>query len=119
MMNRVKIHLKSPLVAFVPYAIELAETFADKTIKIRVRMFLGTTFDNHVDQFNLRCSVSNCKERRIPKPYLFALLQLNFQQLVGSFLVVEGIHDGQIYHPAQINEVRFRTILNTFLLGNG
>jgi hypothetical protein len=53
------------------------------------------------------------------KPYLFALLQLNFQQLVDSFLVVESIHDGQINHPAQINEIRLGTVFNTLLLGNG
>jgi hypothetical protein len=51
-------------------------------------------------------------------PYLFALLQLNFQQLVDSFLVVESIHDGQIDHPAQINEICFGTVFNTLLLGN-
>jgi hypothetical protein len=55
----------------------------------------------------------------IVQPYLFALPQLNFQQLVDSFFVVEGIHDGQIDHPAQINEVRFGTIFNTLLIGNG
>ena len=51
-------------------------------------------------------------------PYLFTLLQLNFQQLVDSFLVVEGIHDGQIDHPAQIDEIRFGAVFNTLLLGN-
>jgi hypothetical protein len=62
---------------------------------------LRTTLDDHVDQFNL-----------------FALLELNFKQLVDGFLGVEGIHDGQIDHPAQINEVRFGTVFNTLLLGN-
>ena len=33
-MDRVEIRLKDPLMAFVPYAIELAETFADETIEI-------------------------------------------------------------------------------------
>jgi hypothetical protein len=38
--------------------------------------------------------VSIGKGKRIGMPYLFTLLQLNFQQLVDGFLVVEGIHDG-------------------------
>jgi hypothetical protein len=52
----------------------LAETFADKTIEIRVKNALG---NDYVNQLNLGCSVSNRKEKRIAKPYLFALLQMN------------------------------------------
>lgn len=118
-MNRLVIRLESSLIAFVPYAIELAETFADETIEGRVGTLLGTTLDNHVDQFNLACSVSIRKEQCIGMSYLLTLLQLNFQQLVDGFLVVEGIHDGQIYHPAQINEIRFSKVFNTLLVGNG
>lgn len=43
--------------------------------------------------FNLRCSVSDYKEDSIARSYLFTLPQLNYQQLVDSTLVVEGIHD--------------------------
>jgi hypothetical protein len=55
---------------------------------------LGTTLNNHVDWFDLECPVSNVQDKHITKVYLFALLELNFQQLVVSFLVVKGIHDG-------------------------
>ena len=51
MTNRFKISLKA-LMAFIAFLIEFAEMFADKTIEIRVRMLLGTTLDNHVDQFD-------------------------------------------------------------------
>lgn len=118
-MNRLVIRLESSLKAFIPYAIEFAETFADKTIEGRVRTLLRATLDNHVGQFNLTCSVSIRKEKRVGMSYLFTLLQLNFQQLVDRFLIVEGIHDSQIDHPPQINEIRFGTVFNTLLLGNG
>ena len=52
-------------------------------------------------------------------PYLFILLQLSVQQLVDGFLVVKGIHDGQIDHPAQIYEIRFGVVFDTLLLGSG
>ena len=45
---------------------------------------METTLDNHVDEFNLKCPVSSCKEKRKVKSDLFAFLQLNFQRLVDS-----------------------------------
>ena len=99
--------------------IELAETFTDKTIEIRMRTILGMTSENHVDQLKLKGSVRNDKEKSKANPFLFALLRLNSQQLVESFLTIEGIHDGQIDHPAQINEIRLRTVFNTLFLEDG
>ena len=79
---------------------------------------MGTTLDDHVDYFDLECPVSNAEDKQTTKLYLFALVELDFQQLVDSFLIVEGIHDGQINRPAQINQVRFGMVFNS-LLGNG
>ena len=36
-----------------PYAVELAESFADEAVEVRIRTFLRTTFDDHVDELNL------------------------------------------------------------------
>lgn len=36
-----------------PYAVELAESFADEAVEVRIRTFLRTTFDDHVHQFDL------------------------------------------------------------------
>ena len=62
--------------------------------------------------------MSNAKDKQISKLYLFALLQLNFQQPVDGFLVVKGIHGDQTNHPAQFDQVRFCTVFNTLLFGN-
>lgn len=51
--------------------------------------------------------------------YLFALLKLNFQQLMDSFLVVERIHYGQIDDPAQIDKVGFGTVFDPLFFRNG
>jgi len=73
-MNCVVIRLKSSLEALIPNAVELAETFTDETIERRVRTLLGTTLDNHVDQFDLDYPVSNAKDKSTTKLYLFTLL---------------------------------------------
>jgi len=37
-----------------PHTVEFTEALANETIKCRVGTFLGTTFDNHVDEFDLK-----------------------------------------------------------------
>ena len=48
-MNYLILCLESFLNRLVPYAVELAERFADKAIESRVWTLLGTTLDNYVD----------------------------------------------------------------------
>jgi hypothetical protein len=36
-----------------PYAVELAESLADEAVEVRIGTFLRTTFDDHVNQFDL------------------------------------------------------------------
>jgi hypothetical protein len=52
-VNCIKVILECGFKAFRPDAIELAESFADETVVSRVGTFLGATFNDHVDEFNL------------------------------------------------------------------
>lgn len=53
-MNRGVVIPKRSLQAIGPNAVELAKPFTDVSIERRIRPFLRTTLDNHVDQFNLQ-----------------------------------------------------------------
>lgn len=97
-MNRGVVIPKRSLQAIGPNAVELAEPFTDMSIERRIRPFLRTTLDNHVDQFNL-----------------LTLLKLNLQQFVNSFFVYQGIHNRQIYRPTKIHQICFSAIFNALL----
>ena len=73
-----------------PEPVEFAEPFANKSIKHRVRPFLRTTLDDHVDELNLErmISFSSTKQKAKKVTYFLTLLQLNFEQLVNSFFVI-------------------------------
>ena len=78
-----------------PDPVEFTETFADKSIERRVGSFLGTTFNDHVDEFNLDRTdqsvfffVYATKPKKEKVTDFLTLLQLNFKQLVHSFFVV-------------------------------
>jgi len=47
--------------------------------------------------------------------YLLTFLKLDFQKFVNGFLVVESVHDGQVDNSAQINQVGFSPVLDSFL----
>jgi len=49
------------LESICPDTVEFAEALADKTIEGGVRTLLGATFDNHVDEFDLKEQLSICK----------------------------------------------------------
>jgi len=66
-MDCVVICLESFLKRLVPYALELAEPFADDAIGSRVRTLLGKTLD-------LECPVNNAGDEQMTKLYLFALI---------------------------------------------
>jgi predicted aconitase len=44
---------KSIFKRFCPNTVEFAESLANETVKVRIRSFLRTTLDDHVDHFNL------------------------------------------------------------------
>jgi hypothetical protein len=50
-------------------------------------------------------------------PNLFALLHLNLEELVHGFLVVQRVHKGQVDHPAKVNDICARLVLDTLLFG--
>lgn len=52
-MNGVVILLECFLECVGPDSMKFAESLADETVKIRVRSFLRTAFDNHITEFNL------------------------------------------------------------------
>ena len=49
-------------------------------------------------------------------PYLLPFFDLNFQELVDSFFVIESIHDGEIDDTTQIDQVRFGAIFDRLRL---
>ena len=51
--------------------------------------------------------------------YLLTLFDLHFEQLVHGFFVVQCVHDREIDHPSQIDQIRLGPVLDTFLLRNG
>lgn len=52
-MNGVVIFLECFLECVCPDSMKFAESLADETVKVGVRSFLRTTFDNHITEFNL------------------------------------------------------------------
>jgi hypothetical protein len=48
--------------------------------------------------------------------YLIAFLDLDFEELVNSFLIVKGVHDRQVDRPTQVDEVGLCTIFDAFFL---
>lgn len=52
-MNSVVIFLECFLECVCPDSMKFAESLADETVKVGVRSFLRTTFDNHITEFNL------------------------------------------------------------------
>ena len=49
---------KHILEQFSPEPVQFAETFTYKSVELAIRTFLGTTFDDHLDDFNLILIVS-------------------------------------------------------------
>jgi hypothetical protein len=76
-----------------PDPVKFAETLANKSIERRVEPFLGTTFNDHVDELNLldrtKLVFRLATDPKKKGADFLALLQLNFEQLVNSFFVVE------------------------------
>jgi len=58
-MNGVIIVSERRLETFSPDTVAFAESLANYAIDIKVRVFLRTTFDDHVDQLDLISSVKN------------------------------------------------------------
>jgi hypothetical protein len=48
--------------------------------------------------------------------YLLPSFDLNFQELVNSFFLVESIHDCEIDDTTQVDQVRFGAIFNRLRL---
>jgi hypothetical protein len=76
---RVVIILKRGFEAIKPYAIQFAESLADKPIKIRVRSFLRTTFNNHLDKFDLDLRERTIDLKTTVVKYLLSFFDLYFQ----------------------------------------
>ena len=53
-VNRVEVSCKSFLEAICPYSVQFTKSFANKTVKVVVRPFLGTTLDYHIAHFDLQ-----------------------------------------------------------------
>ena len=51
--------------------------------------------------------------------YLLSLLQLDFEQLVHGFFVVQGVHDREVDHSPQVDQVRLSPVFDAFLFFNG
>lgn len=47
--------------------------------------------------------------------YLLSFLQLNFEQFMNGFLVIQGIHDGQVDDTAQVHQVSFCPVFDALL----
>lgn len=56
-VDRLVVFHKRFLETVGPHTVEFTESFADKTVEIRICAFLGTTLDNHVAQLDLGGSV--------------------------------------------------------------
>lgn len=52
------------------------------------------------------------------KTYFFTFLQLDLEQLVDSFFVIEGVHDGEVDGSAKVDQIRACFILDTLLVRN-
>jgi hypothetical protein len=87
------------LESICPDTVEFAEALANKTIEGGVRTFLGATFNYHVDELNL-----------------ITFFDLYFEELMYSFLVIEGIHNRQVDRSAQVHEIGLRTVFDAFFV---
>ena len=89
-MDRRIVFVKCFFKGVSPDSVEFAEPFANKSIERRVRPFLGTTLNDHVDELNLdrKFSFSSTKQKAKKITNFLTLLQLNFEQFVNSFFVI-------------------------------
>lgn len=121
-MDRVVVVAKRLLETFHPDSIEFTETFTNKPVEGGVRPFLRTTLDDHVYEFNLENEAVGWRsdpEIDNPPTYLFALLELDFEQFMDRFLVVQGIHDSEVDRSSQIHQVGLGAILDIHFFFNG
>jgi len=87
-VNSHVICFKRSLEKFLPVPIEIAKSFGHESVESRERAFLGTTFDNHVDQF-----------------HFLSFLEIDLHEFVAAFFVVYGGHDCQVDCSTEIDDV--------------
>jgi len=76
-MNRRVIRIKRVLKEFLPIPVEVTESFAHQRKELFKSAGLGTTFDDHVDEF-----------------HFLALLDVDLHEFVDGFFKVDGGLDG-------------------------
>lgn len=97
-MNGGVVKPEGALETIVPDSVELAESFADETIKGGVRSLLRAALYDHFAEL-----------------YLFAFFELNLEKFMNGFFVVQGIHDREVDDTTQVREICRRAVLNAFL----
>jgi hypothetical protein len=94
-MDRLVVVHESLLEEISPHTVQLAESLANHAIELLIGPFLTGTFHNHGSEFPFES---------VRKVYA--------HEFVATFFKPSATLDGQVYRPAQIDEIGIRLVLD-------